>query len=233
MSDSTTASETTFRLLDLPPELRIRIYELSFTTDTDEHGQIDLLKYSPPNAALLQTCQQVCQEANVAHKAALLHLKHSTFTIYDRADTRMTYKILEPLDEKLVQQLSNIRLITHYTVEHSRIEGDVDCFWEEGVFRCEPTRDLDAMFYNVLQLNDSSAHGIGLRWAADKEAATALLESQGRKRPSLKKQLIYMLCCRYCEDNGSMAGCCRESLRRMQLVRHAGSTHCLTRRTAD
>jgi len=54
------------RLLDLPAELRNRIYELAFSTETETN----LLEAVPPPKHLLLACRQIYQEAVGLHKIA-------------------------------------------------------------------------------------------------------------------------------------------------------------------
>lgn len=58
------------RLLNLPAELRNRIYYLALTTDADTDQWIDLFKAAGPTKSLLLTCSQVYAEAGGVHKAA-------------------------------------------------------------------------------------------------------------------------------------------------------------------
>jgi len=57
--------------LKLPPELRNLIYGLAFTTKVDKQGATtSLLSPTPPDAAMLQTCRQIYNEANQLHVEA-------------------------------------------------------------------------------------------------------------------------------------------------------------------
>ena len=56
------------RLLNIPPELRIYVYELSCTNATDQ--QIELLAASPPPKALVLACRQVYREAGPVYFTA-------------------------------------------------------------------------------------------------------------------------------------------------------------------
>lgn len=51
------------RLLELPAELRISIYELAFTHETGDREDIDLFEATGPSKSLIMTCRQIHTEA--------------------------------------------------------------------------------------------------------------------------------------------------------------------------
>lgn len=58
------------RLLALPAELRLEIFELTFADDEDLHGLADMMSIKPPSGTILRTCQQAYRESRQAYKAS-------------------------------------------------------------------------------------------------------------------------------------------------------------------
>lgn len=68
------------RLLALPAELRLEIFELTFADDEDLHGLADMMSIKPPSGTILRTCQQAYRESRQAYKASYRGYWAKTFT---------------------------------------------------------------------------------------------------------------------------------------------------------
>lgn len=76
-----THSQEHCRLLQLPFELRAIIFELAYTTDTNEDGTIDLHDTDPPRRNLVLACQAAYRESWALYKKAFQAYWRQEFTI--------------------------------------------------------------------------------------------------------------------------------------------------------
>jgi len=138
-------SDVTSRLLELPPELRNRLYELAFTTD--DHGvSIPLFGTAGPSKALLTTCRQVYSEAHSTHKQAFRkHWKNSSF-VCDLRSGKATVEKLYALSSMNVDEITDLCVLYHgvmndTTVRWRLVEGRVWLFEiYENILRAHPRR---------------------------------------------------------------------------------------------
>lgn len=82
LTSVTTSENMAFRLLDLPAEMRVLIYEYTFGDNTP--GEIELFQAieNHPETALLTTCRAVHKEAGPIHAAIAARYRNSkTFTV--------------------------------------------------------------------------------------------------------------------------------------------------------
>jgi len=69
------------RLLQLPFELRAIIFELAYTTDTNEDGTVDLHSPDPPRRSLALACRAAYRESWALYKKAFRAYWRQEFTI--------------------------------------------------------------------------------------------------------------------------------------------------------
>lgn len=109
-ANSSPKDDSCCRLLKLPPELRDRIYDLVFTTDTT--SKIDLLTASPPSKSFILTCHQVNVEASAIYKAAYQTFWTTTRFIVDSSavsDKRDTRNKLRHHRTKDINRITSIQ----------------------------------------------------------------------------------------------------------------------------
>jgi len=108
--------QLTCRLLTLPPELRITIYELVLHVPARPSGLASAYIRAPPNDLLL-TCKRMCEDAAPTYvKAHRAYWKHTTFTVVHQEVTYDWTHLLNLIGESNIDSMSNVVVIPRQTL---------------------------------------------------------------------------------------------------------------------
>ncbi|SMQ52822.1 unnamed protein product [Zymoseptoria tritici ST99CH_3D7] len=119
-SYTTTDTNTTGRLLALPPELRNAIWQLSFANDHEEDDVVDIQTHKSPTKDLLCTNRQVYHEAKGIHQLA--HTTYWRTTRFGLNCSSGIYPNIDHIPDRDLNQVTKLSMKFLFTAPRDRLD---------------------------------------------------------------------------------------------------------------
>jgi hypothetical protein len=202
------AASESFRILDLAPELRNKIYEFAFTTPAETGEDIDLFTSlgSMPSTSLLLACRQIHYEATGIYKESCHRYWTTGNFIVNRdvADAEaVDLDLLPSMDRQLrsvptagLELISNLAVFRRSRGEWYKFTYDGNSVWtaDEPTGRPAPN-DREAKQYRVLTRNFvAESTSFQFLWQEVDEPVPAAHPVHGPWQPLLPlRETLYLL----------------------------------------
>lgn len=167
-------------LFKLAPELRNTIYNLVFSTTSNDEGTIDFDDTTPPAKALISTCQLLYQESHGIYKTAFREYCNHEFVI--RKDC-LGSPYCETLGNEVLLHITRVRVVFDASL-HNRGEP-----WQFiiNLIKEDPSR--------AVWKASASVHGTHFQGPAEDERRRSMLEHRVSFQVQWMEELIRMLGC--------------------------------------
>lgn len=189
-----TVSKTTVQaswFLQLPGEIRNRVYELTMATKADSGEEIDLLTGDLPPKPLLSVCRQTRHEARSIYEYA----RHRFITVgkfvIEDVGTVKPARVRKALARLDTASINHLRIKTLRAPSPGGVRTNLNIHWEEGVWSTTVS-GLPHNFYVVYQSARVSGGDVESSWGSAYASGHFMLHDAKMRVAACMKAGVHM-----------------------------------------